>query len=184
MKPTLQDALDHGARLLQAGNAAEARRLADTLIRQFPASTPVRLFAADTAARMGDVTAAIACLDALPASINLWRCFLQWLGGMGILVLAVAVPLVSLLFKRLVAERWGVIILSAFIAHTAWHWMTERGSSLREYELTLPTFDLVLAASALRAAMVLTIAGAAAWAMLELHRRLSRPEPSPPEPQT
>lgn len=30
-------------------------------------------------------------LDQLPASINLWRCFLQWLGGMGILVLAVAI---------------------------------------------------------------------------------------------
>lgn len=30
-------------------------------------------------------------LDNLPGSINLWRCFLQWLGGMGILVLAVAI---------------------------------------------------------------------------------------------
>jgi len=30
-------------------------------------------------------------LDKLPMSINLWRCFLQWLGGMGILVLAVAI---------------------------------------------------------------------------------------------
>lgn len=30
-------------------------------------------------------------LDKLPPSINLWRCFLQWLGGMGILVLAVAI---------------------------------------------------------------------------------------------
>lgn len=30
-------------------------------------------------------------LDALPGSINLWRCFLQWMGGMGILVLAVAI---------------------------------------------------------------------------------------------
>jgi trk system potassium uptake protein len=30
-------------------------------------------------------------LDSLPPSINLWRCFLQWLGGMGILVLAVAI---------------------------------------------------------------------------------------------
>ncbi len=30
-------------------------------------------------------------LDQLPVSINLWRCFLQWLGGMGILVLAVAI---------------------------------------------------------------------------------------------
>ena len=29
-------------------------------------------------------------LDALPVSINVWRTFLQWLGGMGILILAVA----------------------------------------------------------------------------------------------
>jgi hypothetical protein len=94
-----------------------------------------------------------------------------------ILVLAAAVPLVSLVFRRLVAERWGVIIVSAFIAHTAWHWMTERGSSLGAYEFTLPAFDLVLAASALRAAMVLAIAAAAGWAMLELHRRLSAAEP-------
>ncbi|GAP35828.1 potassium uptake protein TrkH [Piscinibacter sakaiensis] len=30
-------------------------------------------------------------LDRLPLSINLWRCLLQWIGGMGILVLAVAI---------------------------------------------------------------------------------------------
>ncbi|HUF81975.1 MAG TPA: potassium transporter TrkG, partial [Burkholderiales bacterium] len=30
-------------------------------------------------------------LDALPASINLWRAQLQWLGGMGVIVLAVAI---------------------------------------------------------------------------------------------
>lgn len=30
-------------------------------------------------------------LDTLPQSVNFWRCFLSWLGGMGILVLAVAV---------------------------------------------------------------------------------------------
>lgn len=35
-------------------------------------------------------------LDHLPYSINLWRCGLQWVGGMGILVLAVAIlPLVN-----------------------------------------------------------------------------------------
>ena len=35
-------------------------------------------------------------LDNLPYSINLWRCWLQWIGGMGILILAVAIlPLVS-----------------------------------------------------------------------------------------
>jgi len=30
-------------------------------------------------------------IDSLPPSINLWRCLLSWLGGMGILVLAVAI---------------------------------------------------------------------------------------------
>ncbi|MDM0015627.1 potassium transporter TrkG [Variovorax sp. J22P168] len=47
-------------------------------------------------------------LDSLPVSINVWRTFLQWLGGMGILVLAVAIlPLLgvggSQLFKAEVA---------------------------------------------------------------------------------
>ena len=102
-----------------------------------------------------------------------------------ILVLAVAVPLVSLLFRRAIPERVGVIIMSAFIAHTAWHWMTERGSSLREYQFGMPAFDLVFAAGVMRAAIVLTIAAAAGWAMLELHRRLSRSEPRPTsEPRT
>ena len=30
-------------------------------------------------------------LDALPASVNVWRTFLQWMGGMGILILATAI---------------------------------------------------------------------------------------------
>ena len=50
-------------------------------------------------------------LDALPASVNVWRTFLQWMGGMGILILAVAVlPLLGVggaqLFK---AEAAGPI---------------------------------------------------------------------------
>src|SRR5262249_26416662 len=36
-------------------------------------------------------------LDRIPASINFWRCELQWLGGMGIIVLAVAIlPLLGI----------------------------------------------------------------------------------------
>ena len=50
-------------------------------------------------------------LDSLPLSVNVWRTFMQWLGGMGILILAVAVlPLLgvggSQLFK---AEAAGPI---------------------------------------------------------------------------
>jgi trk system potassium uptake protein TrkH len=48
-------------------------------------------------------------LDALPPSINLWRCLLQWLGGMGVIVLAVAVlPLLGVGGRQLLkAETPG-----------------------------------------------------------------------------
>jgi hypothetical protein len=97
-----------------------------------------------------------------------------------LLVLAVAVPLLSFAFKR-IPERMGIIVLSAFVAHTAWHWMTERGTSLKEYQFTVPALDAALLLSALRAAIVLLIAGGAAWALAELYRRLSveTREPSP-----
>ena len=89
-------------------------------------------------------------------------------------MLAVAVPLLSLAFKYVVAERMGVIILSALVAHTAWHWMLDRGASLKEYQFDWPTLDLAFAASAMRAAMVLLIIAAAAWGLSELFRRLTR----------
>lgn len=68
MTATLQDALNQGARLLQAGDVAEAQRLADSLVQKFPETAAVRLFAADAASMQGDVSAAIASLDAVPES--------------------------------------------------------------------------------------------------------------------
>ena len=89
-----------------------------------------------------------------------------------LLVLAVAVPLISLAFSRVVAERMGIILLSALVAHTAWHWMLDRGASLKEYQFDWPTLDLAFAASAMRAALVLVIIGGAAWVLSELFRKL------------
>lgn len=48
-----------------------------------------------------------------------------------LLVLAALVPALDLLFRYVVAERIGTIILSALIAHTGWHWMVDRASQLR-----------------------------------------------------
>ena len=87
-------------------------------------------------------------------------------------VLALAVPALSLLFKYVVAERMGTIILSAFVAHTAWHWMLDRGAVLGQYDFHLPAFDAEFAASGMRALMLLLIVGGAAWGMIELRRRL------------
>ncbi len=46
-----------------------------------------------------------------------------------LLVLVVAIPLLSLMFRYVVAERIGTILLSALVAHTAWHWALDRGSA-------------------------------------------------------
>ena len=43
-----------------------------------------------------------------------------------LLVLASCCRCSALLFTHVVDERVGTIILSAFVAHTAWHWLTER----------------------------------------------------------
>ncbi len=63
-------------------------------------------------------------LDELPASINFWRCLLQWLGGMGILVLAVAIlPLLGIggtqLFRAETAGPLKEQKLTPRIAETA-----------------------------------------------------------------
>jgi tetratricopeptide (TPR) repeat protein len=68
MKLTLQDDMNQGAGLLRAGKVADARNLADILIRLFPKTVSVCMFAADTASQMGDMEAAVACLDGVPPS--------------------------------------------------------------------------------------------------------------------
>jgi hypothetical protein len=91
-----------------------------------------------------------------------------------IFVLLLAVPALAFVFTRAVAERMGTIILSAFVAHTAWHWMLERWSTLREYRFQMPVFDAAFAASGMRALMLLLIVVGAAWLMAELRRRVLR----------
>jgi hypothetical protein len=69
-----------------------------------------------------------------------------------LLVLAVVVPALGLLFRHVVAERIGTVILSALVAHTAWHWTTERGEQLGRYPW--PTMDAVALSAALWWAMM------------------------------
>lgn len=92
-----------------------------------------------------------------------------------ILVLLIAIPLLNLLFHSSVPERTGVILLSALVAHSAWHWMTDRGTELMEYQFVAPTLDAAFAALAMRWMMLALVAGAVAWGMYELFGRLIRP---------
>ena len=50
-----------------------------------------------------------------------------------LLVLAVIIPVLVVLFRYVVSERVGTIILSVIVAHTAWHWMVERFEVLRQF---------------------------------------------------
>lgn len=50
-----------------------------------------------------------------------------------LLILLLLVPILNVLFRYVVAERMGTIILSAFVAHTGWHWMMERMEVLRRF---------------------------------------------------
>ena len=82
-----------------------------------------------------------------------------------LLVLAVTVPVLALVYRYVVKERVGVLILSALVAHQAWHWMTERFSEFRAYELSWPVMDRTFLIGVIRFVMLLMIAGGAMWAM-------------------
>jgi hypothetical protein len=81
-----------------------------------------------------------------------------------LLVLLIMIPVLDLLFRYVVPERMGIIILSALVAHTAWHWMTDRWGVLSKYRLQWPELTPALLASALRWLMlVVAIAGVMWW---------------------
>ncbi len=79
-----------------------------------------------------------------------------------LLVLVVLIPLLEACFRFVAAERIGTIILSAFVAHTAWHWLVERADHLRKFNLWT-AFDM-------RWLALIPIAAGGVWAALRLRR--------------
>jgi hypothetical protein len=89
-----------------------------------------------------------------------------------LLVLALMIPVLDALFRFVVAERMGTIILSAIVAHTAWHWMTDRAERLSQFRFEWPTLTAAQLASALGWLTVLVFLGGLAWlGSLVLRRR-------------
>jgi hypothetical protein len=89
-------------------------------------------------------------------------------------VILLAIPVLELLFRRVVAERLGIILVSALVAHTAWHWTTERGSALAQYDFRWPALDLALLATVMRWLMLLLLLAGALWLLFGLFGRLAR----------
>jgi TRAP-type C4-dicarboxylate transport system permease small subunit len=63
----------------------------------------------------------------------------------------------------------GTIILSALVAHTGWHWMTERAGQLSEFGW--PALDASFAASAMRWMMLILVFAGFVWLAHQLMRR-------------
>ncbi len=96
-----------------------------------------------------------------------------------LLVLAISIPLLDLLFRYVVAERMGTIILSALVAHTAWHWMVDRWGNLRQFPLPRPVLNAAVWAAAMRWAMVLVALAGLVWLVsLLLKKRSNKPAPA------
>jgi hypothetical protein len=84
-------------------------------------------------------------------------------------VLMVMVPALNLLFKYAVEERMGVIVLSALVAHTGWHWMLDRGEQLAKFPF--PRLDAAFFAGLMRALMAALILTAILWLLSGFVRR-------------
>jgi hypothetical protein len=95
-----------------------------------------------------------------------------------LLVLVAFIPALDLLFKYVVAERMGTIILSALVTHTAWHWMTERAAILRQFRFEWPVLDALFWASALRWMMLAVIAAGLYWLVFGVFKPQQRNKPS------
>ena len=71
-----------------------------------------------------------------------------------------------------------MIILSALIAHTGWHWMADRWAALRQFPL--PTVDAAALAGTLRWLMAAIAAALAVWLADRFVRRWMGAEAAPP----
>jgi len=77
-----------------------------------------------------------------------------------IAVLAAMLPVLALFRRYVVGGQLGVIILSAVVAHTGWHWMIDRGEILWKTEW--PRLDAAAVATGARWVAGLLLAAAAA----------------------
>ena len=78
-----------------------------------------------------------------------------------LLVLLLVLPPLVLLFRHATSERIGTIVLSAVVAHAAWHWMVERAVALGRFRVEWPRPDAAFAAAAAGWLIVLVVAAGA-----------------------
>lgn len=88
-----------------------------------------------------------------------------------VLIILLAVPILNLLFRVAVPERIGTILLSALIAHTSWHWMSERGNVLLAYSFEWPALNSAFFAALTRWLVLAVIIAAVVSGLIKLYNR-------------
>jgi hypothetical protein len=86
-------------------------------------------------------------------------------------IILLAVPVLNFLFRNVIAERMGIILLSALLAHSGWHWMSERAGQLSAYSFGWPTLDYAFFASLARWLMLFVVIGVVIGIMVRFYDR-------------
>ncbi|MEZ4415488.1 MAG: HupE/UreJ family protein [Gemmatimonadota bacterium] len=93
-------------------------------------------------------------------------------------VLVLTVPLLSWLFRRVVSERMGVVLVSALIAHTGWHWMSDRLGVLRQIPFRAPTLNAAFGMEMVRWGGLAAVVAGTAWLLKGIYVRWDRRRPA------
>lgn len=80
-----------------------------------------------------------------------------------LLVLMLCIPALEVLFRYVLAERVGTILLSVFVAHTGWHWMAERAIIFSQYPIPWPALSLGFFLDLLGWLLLALIVGGLGW---------------------
>lgn len=82
-----------------------------------------------------------------------------------LVVIVLVVPVLNYIFRNMVAERMGTILLSAILAHSGWHWMSDRAAELSAYSFQWPAFSYAFLASVTRWLILFIIIGSIVWVL-------------------
>lgn len=86
-------------------------------------------------------------------------------------VIVLAVPILNFVFRNVIAERMGTILLSAILAHSGWHWLSERATQLSAYNFQWPALNYAFFASLTRWLILIVIVGSIIWILTLVYGR-------------
>lgn len=88
-----------------------------------------------------------------------------------LLIVLLAVPLLNIAFRQPRTERIGTIILSALLAHSGWHWMSERFGDLVQYDLRWPATNVAFLSTSMGWLLIALVIVVIGWLTFRAYRR-------------